>query len=90
MIKTNDWESCLEKVYNDPSIGKRPSVLLSDLCVHFRISHPKFFDHEDNDRLRHSEGVLPMGMDRVYKEKGIGRSKMEAKRNIPLIFRSCC
>jgi hypothetical protein len=80
MIK-DIWENCLDKVFNDPTVGKKPSVLLSDLCVFFKITHQRFFEREDeNTRIRHCEGVVEIKADKKFRESATGKTRNEAKR----------
>jgi hypothetical protein len=74
------WEVCIEKAFNDPS-AKKASIVLGDLCVHFKICHPKLYDIETEDKMRFCEGKLEISTGKIFKESYTGKTKNEAKRN---------
>jgi hypothetical protein len=78
MIK-DIWEVCLEKVFNDPTVGKKSSVLLGDICNYFKIPHPRYIDHEDDRRMRNCEGIVEIRVNKMYKDYFVGKTRNEAK-----------
>jgi hypothetical protein len=82
MIK-DIWENCLDKVFNDPSVGKKPSVMLGDICNFFKLIPPRYFERNENDKsLRSCEGVIDIKVDKVYREFYTGKTKNEAKSKL--------
>jgi hypothetical protein len=77
MIKDN-WKVCLDQVFNDPFSGKKPTVLLNDICVFFRISVPRYTEYE-KDKLKGCVGKIEFKSDKEYKETHTGKTRNEAK-----------
>jgi hypothetical protein len=78
MIK-DIWEVYLEKVFNDPSVRMKSSVLLGGICNHFKIPNPSYINHEDDKSMRNCEGIVEIRFNKKYKEFFAGQTENEAK-----------